>query len=45
MQSRAVVVSKPAHLNHVLNKRQSNYGKDIEMAYQCFMDVLGVCCG
>ena len=41
MQSRGIIVSKPVHLNHVLNKRQSNYVKDIEMSYKPFLDILG----
>lgn len=41
LQSRGIIVGKPPHLNHVLNKRQSNYVKDIELSYKPFLDLLG----
>eukprot|EP01134_Creolimax_fragrantissima_P005089 CFRG5089T1 len=41
MLSWGVVVSTPAHCNHVLNKKCSNYVKDVEMSYRPFIDILG----
>lgn len=36
-----VIVSDPAHLRRVFDKRQRNFPKDVELAYKPFLHILG----
>jgi hypothetical protein len=42
LSNRGILISKPSQCNHVMNKNQRNYVKDIEMSYKPFLDILGM---
>eukprot|EP00123_Amoebidium_parasiticum_P010284 comp20006_c0_seq1/m.24492 comp20006_c0_seq1/g.24492 ORF comp20006_c0_seq1/g.24492 comp20006_c0_seq1/m.24492 type:complete len:527 (-) comp20006_c0_seq1:146-1726(-) len=41
LNSRVLCIALPKHLNWVLNKRCSNYPKDLDLSYKTFLDILG----
>ena len=41
LMQQGVIMSDPAHLRHVMDKRQKNYPKDLALAYKHFLHILG----